>query len=67
MAKKQFMGSGRKYCYNMTADENWVLRCDVDPQTGKCTHKNCIRIPSSQVPQGIRKSHSIKKKARAAR
>jgi hypothetical protein len=63
MAKKAKKAGGAKpaarsagaaagqYCYNFSPDPNWVIRCDRDPTTGKCTSNNCIRIPASSVPQ----------------
>lgn len=43
-----------QYCYNMTDDPDWVIRCDRDPTTGKCTSNNCVRVPASSVPMGTR-------------
>jgi hypothetical protein len=45
---------GGKYCYNGSPDPNWVIRCDRDPKTGKCTSNNCVRIPASQVPNATK-------------
>lgn len=42
----------QKYCYNISPDPQWIIRCDVDPQTGKCTSNNCVRIKASEVPDG---------------
>jgi hypothetical protein len=38
-----------RYCYLMTADENWVERCEYGPD-GRC-NLNCQRIPASDVPR----------------
>jgi hypothetical protein len=39
-----------QYCYNPAPDPQWVIRCDRDPETGKCTSNNCVKIPASSVP-----------------
>jgi hypothetical protein len=41
-----------RYCYNMTADPNWVIRCEYGPD-GRC-NQNCQRIPASRMPSGAR-------------
>lgn len=44
------MRAGTRYCYNMTADPAWVIRCEYGPD-GRC-NLNCVRIPASEVPRG---------------
>jgi hypothetical protein len=49
-AKRALILATERYCYNMTADPRWVIRCEYGPD-GRCT-RNCQRIPASQVPSG---------------
>jgi hypothetical protein len=47
--KKAAMPASTRYCYNMTADPRWVIRCEYGPD-GRC-NQNCQRMPASQVPR----------------
>jgi len=47
-AMKMALQAGTRYCYLITADPNWVERCEYGPD-GRC-NLNCIRIPASEVP-----------------
>ena len=48
--------AARRYCYNMTADPAWIIRCEYGPD-GRSNH-NCVRIPTSQMPRGARRRRS---------
>ena len=48
--------AARRYCYNMTADPAWIIRCEYGPD-GRC-NQNCVRIPTSQMPLGARRRRS---------
>jgi hypothetical protein len=46
--KKAGMALGPRFCFNMTADPDVVIRCEVGPD-GRC-NLNCVAIPISQMP-----------------
>jgi pyruvate/2-oxoglutarate dehydrogenase complex dihydrolipoamide acyltransferase (E2) component len=48
--KKAAMALGPRFCFNMTADPQVVIRCEVGPD-GRC-NQNCVAIPISQMPSG---------------
>jgi hypothetical protein len=45
------LAAGVRYCYLLTADPNWIERCEYGPD-GRC-NLNCMRIPASEVPNGV--------------
>jgi hypothetical protein len=49
-AKKTAMDLGPRFCFNMTADPQVVIRCEFGPD-GRC-NQNCVAIPISQMPSG---------------
>lgn len=51
-AKKSAKRAVRRFCFLITADPNFVERCEVGPD-GRC-NLNCTIIPISQVPGSAR-------------
>jgi hypothetical protein len=49
-AAKKAGKANTRYCYNMTADPAWVIRCEYGPDE-RC-NLNCVRIPAYEVPIG---------------
>jgi hypothetical protein len=47
-----------RFCFNMTADPNVVIRCEVGPD-GRC-NQNCVAIPISQMPSSAQLRRRIK-------
>lgn len=46
------------YCYNMTADPAWIIRCEHGPD-GRC-NRNCMRVPVALMPSGVSASNTFK-------
>jgi hypothetical protein len=57
-AARRAMLSSR-FCFNMTADPNVVIRCEVGPD-GRC-NRNCVAIPISQMPSSAQLRKRIKR------
>jgi hypothetical protein len=58
-ARRAAMGSSSRFCFNITADPNVVIRCEVGPD-GRC-NQNCVAIPISQMPSSAQLRRRIRR------
>ena len=58
-ASRAAMGLSSRFCFNITADPNVVIRCEVGPD-GRC-NQNCVAIPISQMPSSAQLRQRIRR------